>query len=674
MATSLVPDNWRVFVGNQVIDSVTEQSNNAYYLFISQHVTNLDTVLPDALDDPQQVYVDVYHNMIAGKRFNSNDVSPMIRNIPYVAGVYYDMYDDGDPLLATKNYYAITNAGSFYHVWKVLDNNNQSNSTIPPNFSDIDVNDELYQTADGYRWKYMYSVDSTTVAKFGTSQYFPYVANTTVSSIAVDGSIDVIQVQVGGQGYNNYLRGTFSSGDIRVGGNTVIYGLNSNAIASTVNGFYTGCLIYITTGTGIGQFRQIVDYYSSSNGKFAVVNSEFTVTPTNSDQFEVYPNVIIQGDGQQASNAVARALVNAVGNSIYRIEMLSRGSKYQYIKANVVANNVVGVITPATVRAIYSPAGGHGYDQGIELRSKAMCFAMKLSNSESNTIPTTNQFQQYGILRDPVFANVKVTIANNNLNIFTVGETVAKVDLTLMAVGANTSGNTTVSLTGGFFDQQLIPGQYVFLWGQASTTEMQLIQVNSVINSSSFTIASNCTFTDANTYVYSAQLLGNAKVITHISNTTFFISNLSSQWINGDEIIGLTSGAYGLINTTSINDVAKGLNTFVGMHKYTGSYVSGLFVENEKIYEGPSLAASTANASIHSAISNGSTIVVYASNQVGIFNNQIIGANSGAVFTLGSSYSPDIQFGSGKVLYLENISAVTRNVSHSENFGVVFTF
>ena len=675
MATSLVPDNWRVYMGNQVIDAITEQSNTAFYLFISQHVTNLDTVLPEALDDPQQIYIDVYHKMIAGKRITANDVLPMITNIPYVANTYYDMYDDGDPLLASKKYYAITNAGSFSHVWKCLDNNNQSNSTVIPNFADIDVSDELYQTSDGYRWKYMCSVDSTTVDKFGTDVWFPLVANSTVANLAISGAVDIIQVQIPGQGYNNYLLGTFNSGDIRVNGNTVLYGFNSNSIASTVNGFYTGCMLYISTGTGVGQYRKVVDYFSNPNGQFALVDSEFTVTPTNGDQFQVYPYVNIIGDGKQTSNAVARALVNAVGNSIYRVEMISRGAGYNYITANVIANNVVGVLANAVIRAVYSPPGGHGSNVAAELRAKALCFATKLSNSESNTIPATNQFQQYGILANPSFANVQVTLSGTNLNIFGVGETACKIATTLMTVGVSSiSSNTLLTLAGGYFDQQYGPGDPVLLVGNASSTETQLATINTIINATAMTLTTNCLFTDSNTSIYFVEFQGNAKVISHVSNAAFRCSHLSAQWGTGDYLVGATSGATGYVNVVSISDVPKSFSTFVGMHKYTGAYAAGVFVQNETVYEGTSLANSTANASLHSAVSNGTTIVTYVSNQVGVFNSQLIGANSGAVFNIGTSYDPDIEFGSGRVLYLENISAVVRDNSHEEAFAVIYLF
>jgi hypothetical protein len=676
MSTVLIPDNWRVFLGEDILSTFTAASNNAYYLFVSEHVTLLDTVLPDALDDPQQIYVNVYHDMIEGKRLTRDDATLVIRNIPYTVGDFYNMYDDGDPLLATKDYYAITNNGSFYHVWKVLDNNNGANSTIPPDFSNIDVNDEIYQTSDGYRWKYMYSVDSTTAYKFGTPSYFPLIANAAVAEAALNGAIDVIQVQTPGQGYDNYLTGVFSTGDIQINGNTLIYSISSNSAVQTTNGFYTGCMLYMSAGAGIGQFKMVTNYFTNGNGNFMVLDSEFVITPQNGDQYEVYPSVFIQGDGRQAVNAVARALVNAVGNSIYRVEMMSRGEDYRYATANVVANAVVGVISPAAIRPVYSPPGGHGSDAAIELRATGICFAMHLANNENNTIPATNQFQQYGIIRDPTFSNVKIGLVSATPNPFIPGETAVKIDTVLIKSNATTNSISAEIDVGinGRMNERVSVGDWLYLSGPSTTTNKMLAQVNSVINGSAITLTTNCFFTDSAVDIFRANLEGNAIVSSVPGATAVFVSNISSQWQTGDTIIGLTSGGYGVINTTSVNDIFTDLNTFVAMYKFTGAYVSGTFNQNEKVYEGANLASSSANASIHSAMSNGSTTVIYISNVVGVFETTLTGADSGAVFSIAESYNPDIDFGSGKVIYLENITAVPRAVSTTENFNLVFLF
>ncbi len=675
--TYLIPDNWRVHIGNQILESIQEPSNTAYYLFVADHVTRGDSGIPAPVDDPEEIFISAYRNMIFGKRITSADASMMIRNIPYSSNTAYAQYNDADPLLGEKDYYAITNAGSYSHVWKCLENDNGGNSAVTPEIGDVDENNEVFSLSDGYRWKYMYSVGSANVAKFATSSYFPLGSNADVIAAAVPGAIDVVEVLEEGAGYDNYMTGTFSTGDIRVNGNTVLYNLTSNSTARSTNGFYTGCMLYISTGTGVGQYKLIIDYFTNANGKFAVLESEFDTTPVNADGFEVYPWVTIHGDGQESTNAYARALINSTGNSVYRVEMLDRGAGYQFAQANVLANAVVGVDTVAEVRPIYSSQGGHGSSPETELRAGGLCFSVKISNSESNTIPFTNQFQQYGIIRDPSFANVQIGLSNTNLTPFAVDETVCKITNRLLIPGNATVNvaNTTLTHATGNFTEQFMVGDSVYLVGTDSE-EIMFNEIASVTNSSHMLLTTNCSFTDTNTSIHLANVEGECEVLERVSNTTIRVNGVNFQLETGDLLVGCTSGAKGQVANTKINDVARtGLwSTFVGMYKYTGSYSSGTFVNNEKVFEGANLASSTANASLHSAVSNGSTIVVYLSNVVGTFSSQIVGYNSGAVFSLGETFDPEITFGEGRVVYLENTAQIERSAITSENFNIVMKF
>lgn len=671
--TSLIPDNWRIFSGENLLETIVE-GENAYYLFVGQHVNWPTNNPPPINDDMQDVNIQAYRNMIFGKKIALTDVSLVINNHPYTVGFPYAKYNDADPEIATKPYYIVSNAGSYSHVWKCLENNNGGNSVTEPHISDVDTRNEVFLN-DGYRWKYIYSVDSTTVAKFSSSSYFPLVSNTTAEALAVDGAIDVIEVLDSGKGYDNYLMGAFSSGDIKINGNNVLYGLTSNSIASSVNGFYTGCILYISTGSGVGQFRTIKDYLVNGNGKFAVLDTEFTTAPVNSDQFQVYPSIGINGDGQQTSNATARAIINTAGNVVQRVEMLARGKNYQFMTSNVVANAVVGVDAVANVRAIYSPAGGHGANAANELRATAFCAAVKLANSEGNTVPYTNQFHQYGILHDPIFSNVQFTLTSTGTTPFATGEVIAKI--TDVYIGSNAVTNSTantITRSGAHFDLQLHTGDYIFLSGASDASHTMLTTVTGVTNSTQIVIATNCLFTDSNTTISLANVKSQGVVKNRTSNTVIHVDNVNFGWTTGDIVVGNTSGAYGTISTITLNDVNKNLSTFVAMHKYTGTITTGSFNLNESVFEGPTLATSTANAYLQSAVSNGSTVVLYVSNQVGVFSSTITGANSGASYSISQSYSPDVKFGSGKIIYMENINGVTRSANTNENFNVVFRF
>ena len=106
------------------------------------------------------------------------------------------------------------------------------------------------------------------MTKFATEEYIPVIPNANVSGNAVSGAIDVITVSTRGSNYDTYFSNTFNAIDLRIGGNTVLYGLASGA--SSNDNFYTDSYLYIKSGTGVGQIRKIVDYIVTDAG-----NTEF---------------------------------------------------------------------------------------------------------------------------------------------------------------------------------------------------------------------------------------------------------------------------------------------------------------------------------------------------------------------------------------------------------------
>lgn len=532
----LVTINHRLHVARQILESVSEPANTAYYVFFGNHLDYANNdVIPQPVDSVNEI-VDVYNNMIFGKRLTSNDLKLMIPRNNYTSNKVYDMYDDMDGAanvsLFNSNYYAVVNAEAYYHVFKCLENNNGSNSTVQPEFSEIDAADEVYQTSDGYVWKYMYSVDSSTVAKFATTEYFPVVPNTTVQNSAVEGVINVIKVENSGRGYDNYCNGSFRSDDLRVDGNTLVYSINSSLSANTTNSYYNGCYLYITSGIGVGQYAKVISYSVNSTVKSVLLDAPFPVPPKVGSKFEITPGVKIVGDGEQSTNAVARAIINTAGNSIHRIEMLSLGSGYKIAIANVVANPIVGVSNTAILRPIYSPPGGHGSDPAAELGATRLGFSTKFSNSDVG-IPLTNDYRTIGILKDPVFANVTFEY-DSGTGTFLPDEKVFRV--AGIKISNTISVNSTTAIitdANADFENQLDVGEYIYF---TDGYQYQLSTVNSIVNSSYITIKSNGYFDSTSSGSLYKTTIGSSVsnvAITPSTLTGNLVVNTDSTYVYG---------------------------------------------------------------------------------------------------------------------------------------------
>jgi hypothetical protein len=295
-------------------------TNPIFYMFLgkSQSFPD-DSNPPEPIDRVSETYTGVYDSMIAAHSIASTDMSPMIPRIDWQSGVGYKAYRHDAADLYGNNFYVSVSSGSGYDIFKCLSNNNTV-STAAPDSTATSPSDDVYETSDGYQWKYMYTVPNAVFNKFASEDYIPVSANAAVVGNAVSGSIDYARVTYGGSNYDAYNNGTIQA--TSVGGNSLLYVIESSASANA--NFYNGSAIKITTGTGAGQQRTVAGYQVSGSTRTVVIDAPFTTTPSTSSTYEITPNILVIGNG---TNFQARALVNAAAsNSIYKIEISNRGS------------------------------------------------------------------------------------------------------------------------------------------------------------------------------------------------------------------------------------------------------------------------------------------------------------------------------------------------------------
>lgn len=88
-------------------------------------------------------------------------------------------------------------------IFKCLFNNGGIASNTMPTIS---IGGELpenpyVETADGYKWKYMYTIPTGLKNKFFTDKYMPVLRDSIVFSNSKDGRIDIVKIIDGGSGY-----------------------------------------------------------------------------------------------------------------------------------------------------------------------------------------------------------------------------------------------------------------------------------------------------------------------------------------------------------------------------------------------------------------------------------------------------------------------------------------
>jgi hypothetical protein len=204
---------------------------------------------------PEDTYGQIYRTFgsaIAAKRIQNGDVIQASPRFNWTSGTTYVQYDSEDQALYGKGFYVMTSA---FRVYKCLFNNSGVASTVEP----TGTSTLHFTTADGYVWKYMYTISTSSVLKFLNSSFIPVEVDTTVSSSAISGQIFSAVVVSGGTGYTNGAQTCTITGD-GTGATavaTVVSGVITKITITSVGSGYTYANLSVATGTGLDAYVNV---------------------------------------------------------------------------------------------------------------------------------------------------------------------------------------------------------------------------------------------------------------------------------------------------------------------------------------------------------------------------------------------------------------------------------
>lgn len=349
MSTSTVTDDFkRVLIDNIYNDFY--DSDTKYYIGIgrSQPWDFPDSDLSPPEPNPSALEVlDFVDGLQTVKRVS--DISHVTPRYNWTNGAIYsgwnNRYHSNNLFIAGQNeddpFYVITSNNSVYVCIKQAVNNEglAVNSTVPP----LDQTGSVFETSDGYQWKYLYSVGTTATQKFLTSSYLPAQEvydsagsldldpfeqeQATLQLNAVPGEIIGVEIELTGE---NFVDGTY---ELAFDGTPLI----ENGVEKTI----TPARAWARVANGI-----IVDVSMKD--------------PTTGNYYF----------GENYYNATARFL-SAVSGDSYRL------------------------------RPIIGPDIGLGASAQRDLNSTAIMFNVILSGDEDGGAIIDNDFRQVGLIRNP---------------------------------------------------------------------------------------------------------------------------------------------------------------------------------------------------------------------------------------------------------------------------------
>jgi len=328
---AIITDRFRIHNSEQFSEAFSEASGNTFYLGIGRpqpfatstrgdgRTNNEGTdAAPITPADNTTAQTYPFDDLLAAKKITATDVTFVVPRRNWTTGTTYDIYrhDYGDRVTGTANNQIASSGATTLHdsafyvltternVYKCLDNDNNTASTVEPSGTSTTI----LTTADGYKWKYMYTLSASQQANFLSTDFMAVETNSTVSSAAVDGAINVVKIKTAGSGgadgthTNIDMKGDGTGGKVSVtvtsgavtavtvtnAGTGYTFATISNAQivtagATNLVGAEIDCIIEPKGGHGFNAVEELGGFYvmmntslegteSSNTGDFSVAN------------------------------------------------------------------------------------------------------------------------------------------------------------------------------------------------------------------------------------------------------------------------------------------------------------------------------------------------------------------------------------------------------------------
>ena len=331
---AIITNKFRIHNQEQFVESFSEASPNVYYLGLGRPQAWATSTRGDSrtqyegtdaspltpVDSVSQEY-HVFDDLLAAKRVTASDVSIVIPRRNWATGTVYDYYrndyghyvtgstssvitaDSGATTLSDATFYVLN---SNNNVYKCLDNNSGANSTVEP----TGTSTSILSTADGYKWKYMYSLSAAQQTNFLSTDFMAVATNSTVAAANTDGAIDIVKIKTAGSGGTDgthtgiSIKGDGSGGTVSVtvnsgvvsavtvtaGGSGYTYGYIRNADivsagATGLSGAELDVIIGPKGGHGEDAVKELGGYYVMLNTNFEAGETANTGDFTTANDF-----------------------------------------------------------------------------------------------------------------------------------------------------------------------------------------------------------------------------------------------------------------------------------------------------------------------------------------------------------------------------------------------------
>lgn len=313
-----------------------QYQKSIYYYFLGKleqwGATDTPPISVQSLSEAEDIQI--RNNSAYFKRITPNDVTLVCPRYDWTSGTLYPQWDNTLDMDG-QQFFVLTTDN---RVYKCLNNNFGALSTVKPTGNPL----QPFTTADGYLWKYMYTVPTFKRSRFVSVNYIP-VQRALTDSFYNRGAVDTVTILNGGTGYIDAPL-TF----ITVGAGTTT---GSGAAATFTRNASGGIETISVTNGGSGYTKGVRVVMNSTVGENAVL------LPVISAGVVTSVTILNAGVGYQATDSISFVVGGAVlvpsvsrsTGSIVDVKIIDAGAGYL-----TAPTLTASTMFPATVDGLYT--------------------------------------------------------------------------------------------------------------------------------------------------------------------------------------------------------------------------------------------------------------------------------------------------------------------------------
>jgi hypothetical protein len=570
----LVTTKFKIHNAEQFIESLEETSATNLYLFIGKVQEWDDEDAPPAPNEAvANTLYSYWDQMIAAKKVTPADVKHVITRTNWESNTAYTAYTHTNPEQLSNSFYVTTED---LNIYKCLQNNlSNGTSTIQP----TGTGSAVIEVADGYKWKYMYTVTSQDTLKFVTTEYIPVQKSIDSRQIAVedatiDGQIDIINKTANGDFKVEFSAGPKNSvgddQDFIVG--EILYGQTSNQYGSLVS--YVSAANNLTYGINTGNTKFVsgeIVLGQTSNSR-ATISTE----PTSTYKFDTgfFASVTNSTVMQLSSGANTSADDLYVNSTDFVVNNAGQGEQTTITQYDALLQRITVspafTVTPNTV-------SGYEVTPSITVNGDGSAFKGRARGNATHgvtEIVVTAQGSNFTIAESTIIANtVHGTGATSTVIIGPVGghgkNAIEELGGNRILIDTRISGNESGRFTTsndfrqvGLLRDPLQSANNLAFFTDSLSDQSTTLSVGGV--SGSF---------QPDEKVYTGTSLENSTangvVVDFLNNNTLRINEVKGSFVDSTVVTGANTSSTGTISANGISQP--------GMKPYSGDV---LYIEN----------------------------------------------------------------------------------------------